>query len=381
MIQRSDLRLLIGAFVALVIVSAIIVSRQEPPAFPLSVRNDRQYGAMALRLWLERSGYQVRETNSSASDLDDIDVLFKLNEYSWDMPSEDVSGDNLREWVEAGNTLIVAGTPFALNDFLTTFDISLGFYPNIQTQTIFISAAPTLVAPPVYETVLISPFPIETERRDVVPHLFTYDGQPVLVSFPQGAGVVWVSGSTYPFTNVGIQQADNGALIANMLASVPSGATIGFDERLFYQGPNTFNDWLFGTAPGWGIVLAVGMTMVYLFLRGRRFGAPIPLPENRLRREPVEYIQAMATLFRRTGQREAMMQHYQGQLRRRLSERYGVDPKLQGDELVKRVVYVDPSVDEAELRDLLTRLSRTNVSEHELISVAADVDGYLKKIS
>lgn len=381
MIQRSDLRLLIGAFVALVIVSAIIVSRQEPPAFPLSVRNDRQYGAMALRLWLERSGYQVRETNSSASDLDDIDVLFKLNEYSWDMPSEDVSGDNLREWVEAGNTLIVAGTPFALNDFLTTFDISLGFYPNIQTQTIFISAAPTLVAPPVYETVLISPFPIETERRDVVPHLFTYDGQPVLVSFPQGAGVVWVSGSTYPFTNVGIQQADNGALIANMLASVPSGATIGFDERLFYQGPNTFNDWLFGTAPGWGIVLAVGMTMVYLFLRGRRFGAPIPLPENRLRREPVEYIQAMATLFRRTGQREAIMQHYQGQLRRRLSERYGVDPKLQGDELVKRVVYVDPSVDEAELRDLLTRLSRTNVSEHELISVAADVDGYLKKIS
>lgn len=381
MIQRSDLRLLIGAFVALVIVSAIIVSRQEPPAFPLSVRNDRQYGAMALRLWLERSGYQVRETNSSASDLDDIDVLFKLSDYSWDMPSEDVSGDNLREWVEAGNTLIVAGTPFALNDFLTTFDISLGFYPNIQTQTIFISAAPTLVAPPVYETVLISPFPIETERRDVVPHLFTYDGQPVLVSFPQGAGVVWVSGSTYPFTNVGIQQADNGALIANMLASVPSGATIGFDERLFYQGPNTFNDWLFGTAPGWGIVLAVGMTMVYLFLRGRRFGAPIPLPENRLRREPVEYIQAMATLFRRTGQREAMMQHYQGQLRRRLSERYGVDPKLQGDELVKRVVYVDPSVDEAELRDLLTRLSRTNVSEHELISVAADVDGYLKKIS
>src|SRR5690606_8112135 len=188
MIQRRGLRLLIGAFVALVIVSAIIVSRQEPPAFPLSVRNDRQYGVMALRLWLERSGYQVRETNSSASDLDDIDVLFKLNEYSWDMPSEDVSGDNLREWVEAGNTLIVAGTPFALNDFLTTFDISLGFYPNIQTQTIFISAAPTLVAPPVYETVLISPFPIETERRDVVPHLFTYDGQPVLVSFPQGAG-------------------------------------------------------------------------------------------------------------------------------------------------------------------------------------------------
>src|SRR5690606_17592446 len=212
----SDLRLLIGAFVALVIVSAIIVSRQEPPAFPLSVRNDRQYGAMALRLWLERSGYQVRETNSSASDLDDIDVLFKLCDYSWDMPSEDVSGDNLREWVEAGNTLIVAGTPFALNDFLTTFDISLGFYPNIQTQTIFISAAPTLVAPPVYETVLISPFPIETERRDVVPHLFTYDGQPVLVSFPQGAGVVWVSGSTYPFTNVGIPQADNGALVADM---------------------------------------------------------------------------------------------------------------------------------------------------------------------
>jgi hypothetical protein len=220
-----------------------------------------------------------------------------------------------------------------------------------------------------------------TEREDVTVHIFNAS-YAMVVSFPQGEGRVWMVGSAYPFTNVGIQQADNGALIANMLAQVPRGATIGFDEHLhgFSEYGSTFNDWLFGTAPGWGVLLGVAVTMLYLFLRGRRFGQAIPLPENRLRREPVEYIQAMATLFRRTGQREAMMRHYNGQLRRRLSERYGVDPKLRSDELVKRVVYADPSVDEGTLRDLLRRLSQGNVSERELIGAAADVDAYMKKM-
>jgi hypothetical protein len=323
-------------------------------------------------------------------------VLFLFNydflPYAVFYDSED--GEMLRDWVEEGNTLIVAGSSFHINSMVEAFGVTVGFCePGVVdgrnlprdmeiTWSQFLPAAPTLLSPPVDHVQSITQFPMCSERDDVVPHIIR-GGLPILVSFPRGQGMVWVSGMVNPFTNEGLGKADNGALIANMLAHVPSGATIGFDERGqgLAENVSTFNDWLFGTAPGWSVVLGVVMTMVYLFLRGRRFGQAIPLPENRLRREPVEYIQAMATLFRRTGQREAMMRHYDGQLRRRLSERYGVDPKLRGDELVKRVVYADPSVDEAVLRELLMRLSRADVSEHELIAVAEAADEYMKTMN
>ena len=63
---------------------------------------------------------------------------------------------------------------------------------------------------------------------------------------------------------------------------------------------------LLTTPPGLGLVLAFGLTFVFLALRGRRFGRIVPLPDETLRREPVEYIQAMANLYRRSGQQILM---------------------------------------------------------------------------
>lgn len=380
MIQRSDLRLLIGALVALVIVSGVIVlTRGAQGGTPLSVRSEREVGALALRSWLERSGYDVREVLTTPTGIDDVDVLFILNNDWFTGAYDNLDGQALRVWVENGNTLIIGTDSNTLNPLLEPFGVEFGFMGRWGND--LVAGSPTLLTPPLNWVRFEGLANIRTEREDVTVHIFDA-GYPILVSFPQGEGRVWMVGSAYPFTNEGIQKGDNGALIANMLAHVPQGATIGFDERLhgFTESPNTFNGWLFGTAPGWGVVLGVVLTMAYLGLRGRRFGQAIPLPEARLRREPVEYIQAMATLFRRTGQREAMMRHYNGQLRRRLSERYGVDPKLGSAELVKRVVYADPSVDEVALRDLLMRLSRADVSEHELIGAASDVDAYTKKM-
>ena len=103
--------------------------------------------------------------------------------------------------------------------------------------------------------------------------------------------------------------------------------------------------------------------MIFLALQGRRFGRAVPLPSDRLRREPVEYIQAMANLFRRSGQRAAILKHYRDQLRRRLTERYALDPHLDDIELVKTIVFRDPTVDEAALRGLLRRLSSKQINE------------------
>jgi hypothetical protein len=132
------------------------------------------------------------------------------------------------------------------------------------------------------------------------------------------------------------------------------------------------------TSPGWGVLSGFTLTFVFLSLRGRRFGKAVPLPDERLRREPVEYIQAMANLFRRSGQHGEILKHYRQQFRRKLSERYGVDTIVADTELVKIIVYHDSSVNEQTLRDLLTRLSQKNVNEAELLAVVRDVDAFLK---
>jgi hypothetical protein len=371
----ADARILVGALIALIVFTAIgVIFGPAPPAPSLSVRSDDPDGAMALRRWLEQAGYDVVEALETPADLEQMDVLFILDPVIYYQQDD---GERLQRWVEEGNTLIITGDPYNVNPLLSAFEVSLSYL--LVYETLFSPAAPTLTSPPFADLRGHAYYGVETERPGVVVH-FSTETMPVLVSFAEGQGTVWVSGAMRPFSNRGLQDAGSPSLIQNMLAIVPSTATIGFDEygHAYGKAVPTVSGWLFGTAPGWGILSALIVTMTFLAFRGRRFGSAVPIPEERLRREPVEYIQAMANLFRRSGQRTEMLKHYKHQLRRRLSERYALDPGLSDADLVKTIVFYDPGVDESSLRTLLKRLSQTSVSESELVSVAIEVDQFLR---
>jgi hypothetical protein len=118
--------------------------------------------------------------------------------------------------------------------------------------------------------------------------------------------------------------------------------------------------------------------MVFLVTRGRRQGVAIPLPDERLRREPVEYIQAMANLLRRSGQRTDTLRHYRRVLRRELSRRYAVDPRLSDKEFLRRIISRDPTLDENELAGLLWMLAKDDVTEHELVEISMQVNEWIR---
>lgn len=375
---RTDTKILFGSLVAIAILSVITVLNSPAPAAPaLSIRNDRADGAMALQRWLQRAGYEVEEVLSLSKQLAEVDVLFILEP---DELYSDAQVQLINEWVRKGNTLIVCGSPGILNALLEPYELSIQ-YRILQAESAS-SAAPTLLHPTFDAAAITFGYPISSTRPEAVPHLFI-DNHPVLMSLRTQLGQVWAAGIPFSFTNRGIRDEGNAKLIANLLANIPANAVIGFDEASHGYGDETaldFNGWLFGTAPGWGVLLAVAITVVYLALRGRHFGQIIPLPDDRLRRESGEYIQAMAALFRRSGERAEMLKHYESQLRRQLSKRYALDPKLENSELVKTVIYQDPSINEADLRDLLTRLRQTRLSEAELVRTVADVDLFLKQL-
>lgn len=373
----ASIRSLVVILVLLLIGAYITVLLSPRPAKPLlSSRSDDRYGAMALRLWLERSGYTVDDSIAIPADLNRADALFILEPQI--IYSEEIARE-VRDWVRRGNTLIVAGSPLSVGDLLGAFDVQISWLGDAAGT--YIPGAPTLDQPPVESASESFPYGIVSDREDVVPHLFA-GSTPILVSFSEGNGTVWVSGLLDPFTNIGIQGASNAQVILNLVAGIPSNARIAFDEGLYAFGSvASLSDWLFGTAPGIGVLGIVAITFVFLFLRGRRFGTPQPLIEEKLRREPVEYIRAIARLFRRAGGRDEMLRHYRTQLRRRLALRYGVDPDLPDAEFVRTLVYHDPALDEEALRDLLVRLSRSGVNEAYLLKTAADVDHLLRNLT
>ncbi|MCB9451046.1 MAG: DUF4350 domain-containing protein [Anaerolineaceae bacterium] len=374
----ADTKILFGALLLIALLSGLTVLTMSPPdAPPLSIRSDNADGAMVLYRWLQRSGYPVQELLSLEQQLASVNVLFVLDPI---VGYSDADIQLIRDWVRKGNTLVVAGSPFTVNDLLESYQVSLvsGF---METDALAASTL-TLLHPPFERAAVEAGYRVRTKRPDAVPHLFI-SNHPVLVSLAEGEGVVWVSGVPVPFTNRGIQDEGNAKIIANLLKNMPSNAAIGFDEAAHGYGEKValdFNGWLFATPPGWGILLGVTITMIYLALRGRHFGRPIPLPDDRLHRESGEYIRAIARLFRRSGQRAEMLKHYEGQLRRRLSERYALDPNLEPNEIIKAVIYHNPALDEADLRRLLTGLRRGNVSESELVRTVMDVDLFLKQI-
>jgi hypothetical protein len=373
----ANLRLVVGSLIALGMLAVIAtLVAPAPPAPALSVRSTDADGTMALRLWLEQSGYAVREVLSNPIQTDGLNVLFILDPFISYSSDEAAT---IREWVRRGNTLIVAGEPLFLRELLEPYNASVSYLDHYVST--LAPASPTLLLPAFERVRVDTYYGVETRRPDVLVHLATED-VPVLVSFREGQGTVWVTSALRPFTNRGLSDPGSARLVLNLLARVPRTAVIGFDEaRHGFGTAPSVSGWLFGTAAGWGLLLAVGLTMVFLALRGRRFGRAVPIPEERLRREPVEYIQAMANLFRRSGHRVEMLRHYRGQLRRRLSERYSVDPHLSDVELVKTVAFREPSIDEAALRGVLRRLSDERGSEQDLVSAALDVDEWLRRLT
>ena len=371
---NSDIRLLVGVLVALILIAVMTLIAgpgENGPA--LSVHNSDPDGAMALRLWLERSGYAVHEITADPIQMGSEGTLFILAPETPYTPSE---ASYLRNWIRAGHMLIVAGDPDAVNELLKPYAVTV----NVAFSRNPISLnAPTLITPPFDKSDMQVEYSVDTSRTDVVAHAST-DRDLVIASFAEGRGQVWILGASYPFTNLGLQNSQNARLVLNLINNLPQGA-VGFDEaRHGFGTPHSLAAWLFNTPPGWSILLGIGLTLIYLAMRGRRFGHAVPIPEERLMREPVEYIQAMANLFRRSGQRVEMLKHYRAQLRRRLSERYKVDPHLDDMETVKTIIFRDPRVNETTLRKLLSDLSRKSVSEAELVATASDVDDWLRNM-
>lgn len=384
MSNRKDILIISGLFLALILFIAFGPSRQPQASNPAeaTTHSSAPEGALALYNWARAIGYDTQRLEYRAFALDERDAaLVVLN------PSESVNRTQARailDWVDRGGTLILALDRNALfgptNELLDELKFDTTVYTTTQTIERAGPAQPALDQPPVGRAA-VQAGRVLVPHRDDYATLLGAPGAPLIAGVKHGAGYVYLSATVFPFSNEGLRDSENAALVLNMLRRVPAGGRIQFDEyhHGFFTPPSTGRV-LLGNPWGWGAAYAVIMIGLYLVIGGRRFGRPVPLREEVARRSSAEYVESMADLFQRGGKRGYILRHYRAALKRRLARPSGVNPQLGDDEFVRELARARP-IDEPALAGLLARLRAQSPREDELVRAVADADAVAETLT
>ena len=373
-----DTKLAIGILVLLVLVTTFAALQREtqqqyPPLSSLSSAPD---GALALKMWVKELQYRVDEqVLGNFIPPKDISILLMLDPVL-------LAENEMRavdEWVESGGTLIAMGEQYSMYSLVDHYDFGLNYLTD--QSGVPVNEAPLFSSPSTMDlkNTKVS-YALESERDDFIV-LVAYQGQPVVVSFEQGEGRVILGTIVGSFTNAGLKKAGNPELVLNILALARTKGTVWFDEwhhglRSGDQilGPGQF---LRRTPVGRSLLFIAFTVLIVFFLQGRGFGRPVPLPSEIKRRGALEHVTGIANLSRRAAHRSAVMMHYHQQIKRKLGQRYRLDPNLDDKEYVNALAGYNSSLDKDELRSLLSRLKHRDVSEAEMVHLAAEASKWI----
>jgi hypothetical protein len=368
-----DAKLGIGVLIALVIVTALAsigqqTEQQHPTLSSLSSAPD---GALALKLWVKELQYDVDEqVLGNFIPPEDAAIVFMLEPL---FPTESEL-QPLDDWVEAGGTLIAIGEQYSMYSLLEHYHF--GFKYLQEGDAIPANETPLFDSPvvPGLKNVQVRTA-LSSERDDFVV-LAAYQGQPVLVSFEQGQGRVLLGTTTESFTNAGLKKSGNPEFVLNILALARTRGTVWFDEwhhglqsGAELLGPGQF---LRHTPVGRSLLFVTFAIFIVLFIQGRSFGRPVPLSQEIRRRGALEHVTGIANLSRRAAHRPAVMMQYHQQIKRKLGQRYRLDPGMDDKEYVDRLAGYNPSLEKNQLLSLLKRLKRKDISETEMVHLAAE---------
>jgi hypothetical protein len=143
------------------------------------------------------------------------------------------------------------------------------------------------------------------ERDSEVRTDYTCADQPVVVDYPVGKGqAVWWAAAT-PLENGSIARSENLELLLNSVGPAHS-HHVYWDESLHGQG---HSQWDYTSGPVWPLLSfgALGFALVLVFSFSRRSGPVRDLPQAP-RTTPIEFLDALGSLYRSTGAAATAMQ-------------------------------------------------------------------------
>jgi hypothetical protein len=369
----------IGILFALIMVTVLAGFQQsKAPQIPYLSTSSAPDGALAFKLWLDQLGYDPAATSEDVfNPQSNVNTIFILQPI---VPITDAEWKLIDSWVDRGGLLVLAGDNFQTIAAAEHFDFSM-VYIGEQTTEMAVSS-PLLAAPAITSKIPSkAELGLVTTRSDFLP-LVSTNGYPLMISFEQGSGRVIISSTPEPFSNLGLKNDGNASLILNLLAFTSQKGTVWFDEwhHGFQSGGIVGpSQWLQRTPAGHAILFIVGVIFLALLFQGRGFGRPVPLAYEIHRRGPLEHVTAIANLNRKAGHGNEVLKQYHQRVKRHLGQRYRIDPSMNDRDYTHTLAQYNSSMDKDALLNLLQRLSQKNVSEAELLKLAAEAARWINE--
>ncbi len=341
----------------------------------LSSHSAAPEGALALYNWLDGLGYRTARVEGDIYSLDNsARALFVLSTRENFTPGE---ANAVIQWVERGNTLILCdSSPRSLELWK---ELKAGMAGLATASGDLPVEQPIRGDTPV--NLHVSTFSsITLNRNDYVTYL-SDRGEPLIVTFQQGQGRVWLCTVPGLFSNQGLAYDGNAAMVGAMLSNVPRGSLVLFDEfHIDYGRPTpSLQSLLVQTPWGWAVILTFAVLFGYVIVNGRRFGRVMPLPQDIVRRSPAEYVTSMARLFRRGDKRAMALKHYRQQLKRRLGRPYALNPDMPDDRFVEALAKQRENLDQQALLQTLRGLDQKRVDDRTLVKLAAQAAAFTNR--
>lgn len=362
----------LGLLLLLITITSVIQKTQKSAPVSYSSHSNGPEGARALYLWLEAMGYQASNAVTSRFSIHEQASTVILLEPS--IAITDQEWETLDSWIEEGGTLILAGNGWGMRMITLRYDLQIAF-PNTRTWQLS-PQVPFFNSPPIQEAITCPDAAyFKGDRIDMVA-LFANEGRPAIVSFEVGQGRIILSATAYPFSNAGLKEAGNPALVLNLVSAAKKEGMIWLDEwhhglRGAEVSPGGLKEWLLTTPPGNALIYVVAVIFIALILQGRSFGMPLPLPSKTSRPAPIEYITAIANLSRRAGHQAAALQLYQQWLKRALAERYRINPLLPDETYLEHLAKHIPPAAIQDLRSIFARMNQASQTETDFVRLAA----------
>ena len=332
---------------------------------------------MVLYRVLRKLKFRASEISSAyPARLDRYDALFL---HDIDKAPTETEVQDIKNFVNTGSTLIVAGENQALSQLYSAFGLELRALKTKLWHSQRIPEERLFPQHPVDEVYTGTDSTIAPSEREVAV-LYGRENDAVIVTLRHGEGRAFFIASNKLFNKYWLLDSGNAMFLYNLMSMLPHKARIGLAVGRYYtietKPPNPFAALLFRTPGGLAAMFICLTLFVFIALRGRRFGKPLEAQEKN-RRLSSEYVHAMTALYQKGNTRPEILRHIRDRFKTDLGVRWRVNPNLDTstflEELAQRGV-----VDEAgELTNLMTDLQPSGyISESQLLDIAKRVEAY-----
>ncbi len=325
-------RKLIYTALAIVVVMLVILSLITPQDTDVegspSSYSTKKHGGKAAYLLLKQSGYNIDRWEKPPAELpvnpqNEVLIIAEPNQ----IPDRDES-NALRKFVSAGGTLLVAGS--WSDDIAPESHVGIGKFRPSSAECK--PALPSRLARGGPITMSGSMIWDKGKVLQTLVH-FTYQGEPVVVSYMVGRGeVIWWA-SALPLTNVGIREKNNLNLLINSLGT---NKHILWDE--YFQTFTRHEIAAFPPGVKWALYgQCLGFVFMLALTYSRRSGPVVPLvPESRL--SPLEFVETLGNLYARAGAAQVPVEIAFTRFRQLAARRLGLSGNIKAQQLAQAML-------------------------------------------